>query len=363
MSRIFVIVMAGGVGKRLWPESTEAKPKQYHALYGEAPLIVQTLDRFKGVAKKEDCFILTTRAQRDMAIQITKLPQQQVLCEPEARNTAPCIFFALAKLRNEHGCTDSDMIVIVPSDHIILQTQGFQETIHSAIKLTSDKKFLATIGIVPTFPHTGFGYIERGAEIEGSEKGFSVQCFVEKPPLEKAKNYLASGKFYWNAGMFVGSFFAWMNEFSTHAPEFTKRLDGLTKHLANDELLHPLYNELPKTSIDYAIMEKSKNIIVIPSRFDWNDLGSWSALAELSSPQDGKQYQGNRVLKSRAFYADKSNGNVVYAPGKVVALVDIKDYLIVDNDKSLMIMPLSDDQKVKDIVDWIGNQKELSDLI
>ena len=201
--KLYALIMAGGSGTRFWPESTEKKPKQYLTLFGEHSLLNNTLRRFENIVAKEERFIVTIQKQLQLAekesLGLIK-NQKSLILEPSARNTAPCILLAMANLENQ-GMKDDDVVAIVPSDHIILNTKGFEKTVQSATKIASQHDKIVTIGITPHFPHTGFGYIEKGAMVDS--EAFSVVKFKEKPPFELAKEYVSSGKFLWNAGMFV----------------------------------------------------------------------------------------------------------------------------------------------------------------
>lgn len=343
---LYGIIMAGGQGTRFWPESTAKKPKQYLALAGETSLLTQSLERFNGLIPSERRYVVTVKAQEELA----KLHSQNniatngLIFEPAGRNTAPCILLAIAALVVE-GAKLGDVVCIVPSDHVILNENGFKKTIEIATKEALDHQRIVTIGIVPTFPHTGYGYIQK-AQAQGDS--FIVKQFKEKPDLETAKTYLKTGEYLWNAGMFVAPIGVFLRELEACSPETFKSyaalVDALTKK--DETLLAQTYAQMPKDSIDYAVMEKSQFVSVVPSQFDWNDLGSWDALESIMQAQDGNF----NVLSERLLIYEAS-GNIVFTPGKTTALVGVNDLVVVSNEHSVLVMPKSKAQDVKKIVE------------
>jgi mannose-1-phosphate guanylyltransferase len=361
-NRFYTLVMAGGKGTRLWPESTNSKPKQYMALFSKKSLIEETLDRFEGLANKEEKYIVTVSEQKEICSSLVDhlVHKKAYILEPSGRNTAPCILLSLATLK-AHGASDSDVVAIVPSDHVILNTKGFQRTISYAKDMAILEKKIVTIGITPHFPHTGFGYIQRKNKVNTQEDAcaFSVQAFKEKPNFETAKTYVQSGEYYWNAGMFVATIGVLIEEFKKHAPEVFKFYHDLLNSVSEGKDYKAIYNQIPENSIDYAVMEKTENILVVPSLFDWNDLGSWDALESITKP-----IENNFIInqKSSVNYLSGSEGNIVYAPNQFIALANVQDMIIVSNERALMIMPKKDAQKVKDIYQFV-KEKKLEGLV
>jgi mannose-1-phosphate guanylyltransferase len=355
MSTVITLVMAGGQGTRFWPESTSKKPKQYLSLVGEQSLLKQTLDRFDGLVAKEHRYVVTVNEQEKLALEASgeSLANDALIFEPSGRNTAPCILLSLAHLLN-NGYSEDDIVAIVPSDHVILNEQGFRDTIKLASVAAAKDDAIVTIGITPNFPHTGFGYLHKGSE--ASSGIFHVAEFKEKPNQETAKEYVASGEYLWNAGMFVAQIGTLLREFKECSPE-TFSFFGKLKETSGKEQAQ-VYQEMPANSIDYAVMEKSKRVQVVPAMFDWNDLGSWDALESVIKPKEG-----NTLASCRAQYIDNSKGNIVYAPGKHVSLIDVEDLIIVSNEQTLLVMPKSKSQDVKLIVNSIKENKDLSDLL
>lgn len=358
MENIFCLVMAGGKGTRFWPESTSQRPKQYLNLVGEENLLRKTLKRFDGLVPTENRFVVTVEEQKDLAQEAGKglTNPNGIIFEPSGRNTAPCILLSLAQLISG-GASKDDIVAIVPADHVILNEEGFRKSIDTARKLALKHKKIVTVGVTPNFPHTGYGYIQQG---EALDEGMKVEEFKEKPNYEMAKEYVSSGKYYWNAGMFVAPIGTLLNEFETCSPEIFSYFGKICENIEDSEKLNHLYEEMPSDSIDYAVMEKSKEVMVLAAEFDWNDLGSWEALESVL-----EKTEENTLVNHQDAYISESKGNIVYAPGKFVSLVNVNDLVIVSNDKVLMVLPKKDSQKVKDIVNFLKNSSKnsLSELI
>ncbi len=354
-SSAYLLVMAGGQGTRFWPESTSKKPKQYLSLTSDRSLLEETLLRFKGLVSNNKNFIVTVKSQQSLARECSKnyVAKENFIFEPSGRNTAPCILLAMAKLEAK-GVRESDLIAIVPSDHVILDVNNFQKTMNKAYLLASDKNKIVTIGIKPNFPHTGYGYIHKGSLLE--ERCFEVDRFVEKPNFETAKKYLEGGEHYWNAGMFVSSLQTLKKEFQEHAPDMYEFYSKLLK--SDGDETEAYYNEIRKDSIDYAIMEKSKNVLVLEASFDWNDLGSWDALESILPKKDG-----NTFITNEEHYLENAKGNIVFSPKKFVSLVDVDDLIIVDNENVLMILPKKKAQDVKNIVEYLKKSNKLKEKL
>jgi len=355
--KAYAVIMAGGKGTRFWPESTSQTPKQYLALFDNQTLIEQTLCRLGDVIPKNQRTIVTILEQESLARKLGGpfIHADGLVFEPEGRNTAPCILLALAKLE-ALGANPLDAVAVLPSDHVILNTAGFQNTLREAIQMAAEKRMIFTIGIPPSFPHTGYGYIKRGAALEGT--CFKVDAFCEKPNKQVATEYLKEGGYYWNAGMFVGTLKCFLEEFEEHAPQFFQHYNDLKAAAINKTGLADVYSRFSSDSIDYALMEKSKKIGVIPARFDWNDLGSWDALESVVAAKEN-----NFVAQARGLYALESKGNIVFARDKMVALIGINDLIVVSNDKSVLIMPKSRSQDAKKVVEHLSTKPEFKDLI
>ena len=351
------LIMAGGKGTRFWPESTASHPKQYLKLLGEKSLLEETIDRFDGLVEKSRRYIVTIKDQEKLAQVCSngKVPKENLIFEPESKNTAPCLLLSLATLLSR-GAKQEDVVMVVPSDHVILNKEGFKSVLKEAGHLAASTGNLVTIGIPPHFPHTGFGYIQKG-ELLG-ESAYQVKKFVEKPDNKTAQKYLASGEYLWNAGMFVGTIGTFVVEFEKYSPKMAGFFEGLQKYAADFKNLSKVYGEMPADSIDYAVMEKSSKVAVMPARFDWNDLGSWDALESVLS-----KTQSNTVIGNKGLLVLDAEGNIVHAPGKWVSLVGVKDLVVVATDKAILVMPKKDSQRVKEVVDRLKSDPQGKHLI
>ena len=352
---LYSLIMAGGKGTRFWPESTEKRPKQYLNLISQRSLLEETLLRFDRFIVKEKRFVVTTKEQEKLckASSKGKINKNGIIFEPTGRNTAPCILMSLASLLQK-GVSVDDVVAIVPSDHVILNKKGFHSTVKKAADFSFKNQQIVTIGITPHFPHTGFGYIQKGKLL--NEEAFKVSRFKEKPHYELATEYVKSGQYLWNAGMFVAPIKVFLEEFAEHAPEMYRHFDALLKAVKNPTQLKKVYQKLPSDSIDYAIMEKSDRITVMPANFDWNDLGSWDALSSVID-----ETHGNTVVKSDGEFFLNSTDNVIFAPDKFVALINMEKHIVVVNDKVTLVAPVKDSQEIKKIVEYL--KKERPDLL
>ncbi|MBF0300324.1 MAG: mannose-1-phosphate guanylyltransferase, partial [Oligoflexia bacterium] len=312
----YALIMAGGSGRRFWPESTKDRPKQYLNLASEKTLLEETLLRFEGLVDKSHRYIVTIKEQEALAKKYSSglglMPENNLILEPLARNTAPCIFLSLITLIKA-GAKKNDMLIIAPSDHVILNKDAFKKDFFNALKVAEKNSSIVTIGIKPNFPHTGYGYIKTDAVADAvaDADAHKVKEFKEKPHFELAKEYISKG-YYWNAGMFVASIETLLREFETHSPEIYKfyhRLGDL--NLNQKEQLKTEYQLMPSISIDYAILEKSTRVNLIAANFDWSDLGSWETLSDVCKDKDKKNENYLVANNDRFFIDDKSSNNIV----------------------------------------------------
>src|SRR5690554_4212360 len=339
----YAILMAGGVGSRFWPVSTQDFPKQFHDMLGTGDTLIQkTFKRLSKLIPKENIFILTNAIYKDLVFQqLPGLTQRQVLLEPAMRNTAPCILYAALKIQKENP--DAVMIV-APSDHWIEDEAKFTQNVQQAFDFCETNDALMTLGIQPTFPNTGFGYIEYE---QSSNKAIKpVHQFREKPDYETAKSFIAQGNFLWNAGIFMWSAKSVVKAFQFHQPQlfelFIKKIN-LYNTDSEDLFIAENYGKSENISVDYAIMEVSENVYVLPAEFDWNDLGTWGSLYDKLE----KDQHQNAVVNARTLLEDAS-GNMIRTPkGKVVVVDGLKDYIIVDKEEVLLIYPKSKEQDIK----------------
>lgn len=346
-NNLYCLIMAGGKGTRFWPESTGAKPKQYLNLISNKTLLAETLDRFDSLIATERRYIVTVKEQQALCEESSngKIAKEGLIFEPSGRNTGPCILMSLACLLNR-GVSPEDVVAIVPADHVILNTSGFHTTLKKAADFSVRNQNIVTIGITPHFPHTGFGYIEKGEMVEG--EAFKVTRFKEKPHYELAKEYIRSGDYLWNAGMFVAPIKILLEEFKSNAPEMYEHFEELKSVLSDPVKLKAVYEKMPSDSIDYAVMEKSKRVSVIPAAFDWNDMGSWDALSSVI-----EETHGNTLVKSDGAFFLNSADNVVFAPNRFVSLINMDKHIVVANDKVVLVAPVADAQEIKKVVEHL----------
>lgn len=334
-NKVYVVIMAGGTGTRFWPYSRNHKPKQFLDVLGTGRSLLQmTFDRFKSYTSAENIYIVSNDLYDEVIReQLPELGSQQILLEPVKRNTAPCVAYAAYKIQQQ----DADAILIfTPADHAIFQEEKFLEVMEKAVEGAASGEKLITIGIKPHRPETGYGYIQH-LEDEGDVK--PVKTFTEKPQLELAKTFLASGDFLWNAGIFVWSAAAITKAFGEHQPEIAEIFDSAGQYYTEGEkdFIEKSYAIVKSISIDYAIMEKANNVFVVMGDFGWSDLGSWNSLHEIRD----KDEDGNVVEAETILYRCKNN-YIKAEKGKLVVLHDLDGYLVSDFDDVLLVCKKDD---------------------
>ncbi|MFD1063819.1 mannose-1-phosphate guanylyltransferase [Winogradskyella litorisediminis] len=342
----YAILMAGGIGSRFWPVSTRDFPKQFHDMLGTGDTLIQkTFKRLANLIPEENIFILTNERYNDLVFkQLPNVTERQVVLEPAMRNTAPCILYASLKIQKENP--DAVMIV-APSDHWIEDEIAFSQNVKTAFDFCSENDALMTLGITPTFPNTGYGYIEFDKTSTSEIK--SVNQFREKPDYETAKSFLNQGNFLWNAGIFMWSVKTVVNTFKNNQPELFQLFAlGIPVYNTEDEhdFIKDNYGKAENISVDYAIMEKSKNVFVIPATFDWNDLGTWGSLYDKLDKDESE----NAVVNAKTLVEDASGNMIRTSKDKIVVVDGIEDYIIVDKDEVLMIYPKAKEQDIKKVL-------------
>ncbi len=341
----YAVIMAGGVGSRFWPVSKQSFPKQFHDMLGLGRSLLQmTYDRLLKQIPSSQILILTNADYVHLVQeQLPDINPENIVAEPAMRNTAPCILLAALKIQKMNA--EANMIV-APSDHYIEDEDVFNEDLAIAFDFCDkNRNALLTLGIQPTFPNTGFGYIEYSKEENQLKK---VSQFREKPDLETAKNFIAAGNFLWNAGIFIWNVSGVVSAFAKAQPQLTSLFkEGLSVFNTNREnlWLEDNYSNAENISVDYAIMEKSDAVYVLPARFSWNDLGTWGSLYDKLEKND----DSNAVVNSSLMAIDSSGNMIRTATGKKVIVQGLNDYIIVDQDDVLMIIPLSAEQEIKEI--------------
>lgn len=338
--------MSGGIGSRFWPFSREAKPKQFLDFFGTGRTLLQmTFDRFKQILPVENIFIVTNEDYRDLTMkELPELNPKQILLEPMRRNTAPCIAYASYHI---NAINPNANIVVAPSDHLILKENEFTSIINAALGFVADNEVLLTLGIRPSRPETGYGYIQVSEEkVNGMTK---VKVFTEKPNLELAKLFYESGEFLWNSGMFIWNVKTILNAFHQYLPEITSRLDaGLSTFGTDNE--KPFIDEnfpfCPNISIDYGIMEKAVNVCVQATDLGWSDLGTWGSLYDISD----KDEQANASLGSKSLFFDSSENIVTVPKDKLVVVEGLNGYIVAETDDVLLICKKEEEQRIKQFV-------------
>lgn len=337
--------MAGGVGTRFWPFSRTDFPKQFHDVLGTGKtLLQQTAERFDGVCPPENIYVVTSVDYKELVLkQLPYLSDDQVLLEPIRRNTAPCIAYACYKIAVKNPDAN---IVVAPADHIILKEDEFRRTINKALEATAREQILITLGIQPSRPDTGYGYIQYLPNADSQIK--KVKTFTEKPHLELAKKFLESGDFVWNAGIFIWNAKAIMKSFSTYLHEMAEIFEDGKKvfYTSKEEnYIKRAYSLCKNVSIDYGIMEKSNEVYVLLSDFGWSDLGTWKSLYEVSH-KDGL----NNVIDGQVMIYDTKNCIIKTPKNRLVVVQGLDGYIVAEYDNVLLICKKDEEQKVKDFV-------------
>lgn len=349
--KTYAIIMAGGVGSRFWPRSREKMPKQLLRIFGENTMIQDTVQRINRIVPGENIFIVTNKSQKDeIKKQLPQLPSENVIIEPFGRNTAACIGLASIIINN----FNSDAVtVVLPSDHIIRDVDAFTDIIKKAIDFAYESKGLITIGIQPTRPETGYGYIQR-EEKEIAENIFKVKTFAEKPNYQTAEKFLESGDFLWNSGMFIWRVDVILEEIKKYMPELYEGLEKLQNHLMKDDFhkqLELVYGMLRSISIDYGIMEKSDRVYVIRSTFGWSDVGSWEEVYQLShKDENGNSIQGN-------CFVDEVKNSYIFSENKFTAVLGLENVIVINTEDAVLIANRSHSQDVRKVVDYLKMKK------
>jgi len=341
----YVVIMAGGVGTRFWPYSRIKKPKQFLDVVGCGRTLIQlTMDRFKSTVPTKNIFVVSNERYRDLIYeQLPELTEDQLLLEPFQRNTAPCVAYASYKISKINPEAN---IIVTPSDHAIFNDADFLKTIDSALEVSQSGDKLVTIGIQPHKPETGYGYIQFISDSKEEVK--KVKTFTEKPELELAKKFLESGDFVWNAGLFVWNVASIIASFEKYEPDMALLFKGIeSDYFTSKEKssIHDAYAHAKNISIDYAILEKADNVWVVLANFGWSDLGAWDSLYELREKNENK----NVIEGNVTTYATK-NCIISGSSKKLIVVEGLENYLIADNENSLLICKRGNEQQMRTIV-------------
>jgi len=349
MNNNYAIIMAGGVGSRFWPMSTSKMPKQFLDVLGNGEtLLQQTFRRLSKICPPSQILIVTNTDYKDICInQLPNINEKNILCEPARRNTAPCIAYASFKIQCENKNAN---IIVAPSDHLISNEDEFERIVKECLEVSIQKDYLITLGIKPSRAETGYGYIQFSEEsCKENETIRKVKTFTEKPNLEIAQQFLDSGDFLWNSGMFIWSVNSIVSSFKNLLPEMYELFvegEGIYNTESEIDFINRVFPTCKNISIDYGIMEKSKNVFVYPSDFGWSDLGTWGSLANhVDTNRDN-----NAVISKQVLLYDSENNIVRLPKGKVAVIQGMDGYIIVDTKEALLICKKEEEQKIKQFV-------------
>lgn len=346
----YCIIMAGGVGARFWPMSKTSRPKQFIDVLGIGKTLIRlTFERFLNICPAENILVVTNGIYKDLVLdQLPELREQQVLCEPSRRNTAPCVAYANWKIKEDNP---DAIVVVAPSDHIILKEEEFVRNIKTAMEAATKNNWLLTLGIKPSRPDTGYGYIQfkEGNVYDEEVPLHKVKTFTEKPDLEIAKSFLASGDFLWNSGIFIWSLKSIMKAFDELLPEVDSLFaKGVGKYNTSDEeaFIDETYSVCKNISIDYGIMEKATNVYTLAVDFGWSDLGTWGSLYTIRDKDDNK----NAIVGKNVMLYNTKNCIVNVPNDKLVVLQGLNDYIVVEEDSTLLVCRKEDEQQIRQFV-------------
>lgn len=356
--KITAVIMAGGRGERFWPQSRTNRPKQFLSLTEDGETMIQkTVKRISSLVDIEDVFIVTNKNYLSLVQeQLPDLPAENIIAEPAARNTAPCIGLAASIIQKKYE--EDAIMLVLPSDHLIKFNAMFIDVLKQAIKVAENNKNLVTIGITPTYPETGYGYINFSSTDTEYQGAYEVVRFVEKPNIERAKQYVNSGEYLWNSGMFVWKTSSILSNIEKFLPEMHKGLKKISDSYGTEifvETLENIFPQLKSESIDFGIMEKADDIFTIPGNFGWDDVGSWLALERINSTNEyGNMVKGDVV-------SINTKNTTVIGDKKLIATIGLEDLIIVDTEDAIMICAKDSAQDVKKVIEnlKICNRNEL----
>lgn len=361
MSSLYTVIMAGGVGSRFWPKSRERSPKQFLEILGEGTMIQQTIRRLESKVPHERTFIVTNVLhQEQLARQLPYLPKENILVEPVGRNTAPCIGLAALWI---HRNDPDGVMAVLPADHLIRDQSRFLDVLMTATSVAESSGALVTIGIRPTHPETGFGYIQfddspHGNPYHGRDV-YTVKTFAEKPNLETAERFLASGDFLWNSGMFIWKASVILEEIQRHLPDLYAHLMEIRPAIGTNgyrTALEQAYGKTKGISIDYGVMERASKVYVLKGDFGWSDVGSWDEVARLSPSDDHLNSTKGTVMLRDA------HNVFVDASHRAVAAIGVEDLIIIETATAVLVCRKGKSQEVKEIVDYL-RRKQMNDQL
>ena len=342
-----LVIMAGGVGSRFWPMSTAEKPKQFIDVMGIGQSLLQlTVERFKGIVPAENVWVVTNKNYaKIVAEQLPEMPVDHILCEPCRRNTAPCIAYVSWRIKSKDPKAN---IVVSPSDHVVMDVPEFQRVVSACLKFTGESDAIVTLGMKPSRPETGYGYIEANLSAKSlrNKEIFRVDSFREKPDLKTAQQYVKKNNYFWNAGIFIWNVNTIVNAFRIYQPTMAKIFENLMPFYGTpeeQEKIDQMFPECENISVDYAIMEKAEEIFVCPADFGWSDLGTWGSLHQ----QNKKDLYGNACIGQDINLFETRNCIIHTTQEKKVVIQGLDGYIVAENDDTLLICKLSEEQRIK----------------
>ncbi|WP_103664293.1 mannose-1-phosphate guanylyltransferase [Gracilimonas amylolytica] len=360
---IYAVIMAGGSGTRFWPRSTKELPKQFLSLFGEGTMIQNTARRVESMIPQENILVVTNDNYLDIVKdQLPSVPEENIIGEPVAKNTAPCVAIAAQLLYKKDP---EAVMVVLPADHHIEDPDAFKRYLTSAVEKAKSGSNLVTIGIEPDRPETGYGYIQgddSGSEKVSGNDIYSVKAFKEKPDLDTAKQFIKEGNYYWNSGMFIWSAKTILDEFSKHLPDMYKLIEQANDGLYEDqhkESIDQFYHSCESISIDYGIMEHAREVFVVPGEFGWNDVGSWTAVYDLGEKDDS----GNVINTDASTLSETTNSYAYSKSGKMISLVGLDNVAVVETDDAILVCKLDKAQNVKDIVEQLKSNDQFKKFL
>jgi mannose-1-phosphate guanylyltransferase len=358
------VVMAGGLGTRLWPRSTERRPKQFVHVLGDGTLIQNTVMRLLPVFPPERIFVVTTKDLAEhIPDQLPVIPAANVIVEPFGRNTAPCMALSATVLRHRFG--DDCVMIALPSDHVISNVPEFHLSLERAVHAAEDIGGIVTIGVMPTRPETGFGYIQVGDEVSCDRDSLNgvvkrVTTFAEKPEVHTAQRFMDAGDFVWNSGIFIGRIGDVVRSIAEHLPDHAPLFQLLERHIDRDtyaDTLETIYRQMRSVSYDIGVMEEAGNVLVVEGTFGWSDVGTWDELYRLSM-KDGR----NNVIEGNVVTMNTTNTLVSAAGGKMIGLVGIDNLIVVETESTIMICKRGEAEHVRDLVDLLRRRQNTRNL-
>ena len=348
---LYAVIMAGGVGSRFWPRSKEKKPKQLIRIFGENTMIQDTVKRLEGLVDNDKIYVITNKIQKlRVKEQLPQIPEQNIVDEPFGKNTAACIGLAAAIIKKQN---QNAVMITLPADHLIKDDAEFRKCLTTAALFADKSKGLVTIGITPTRPETGYGYIQFD-ENSVENNIYNVLTFAEKPNIETALRFLQAGDFLWNSGIFIWRVDTILEEMKKYLPDLSEGLEKIEEAVGTSDFerqLVQVYGQLKSISIDYGVMEKSDRVFLTKADFYWNDVGNWEAVYEISEKND----DGNVVVGD--VYTEKVFNSYLFSPRKFSAVIGVENLIIINTNESLLICHRNNAQDVRQVVDYLKMNK------